>query len=300
MNETTTLAFLGGDRRTEQAANILLAAGYSVFQIGVKAREGGEEDDIASSACESVVEVLRQALREAQVVIFPTPASLNDRMVNAPQASEALLWSEIREKLTSAHHLIGGKLPPGWRRDAEAVGARVTDLTDSDRLARKNALPTAEGALAIALQSMPVTLRGAKTVLIGYGRCAASLAPMLLALGSQVTVCARREEARERARTIGCDAIDFDMLADACAQADFICNTVPDRVMGERELSVCRKEVLLLDLASKPGGVDRGAAQRFGISVIWALGLPGKVAPLSAGRYLAEEIEAILAGEEDL
>ena len=59
-------------------------------------------------------------------------------------------------------------------------------------------------------------------------------------------------------------------------------------------LSHVRKDALLIDLASKPGGVDFAAAKNAGIKTLWALGLPGKVFPVSAGSILADTVLIIL------
>ena len=51
---------------------------------------------------------------------------------------------------------------------------------------------------------------------------------------------------------------------------------------------------LVIDLASRPGGVDFEAAKELGVRVIWALGLPGKVAPVTAGLAIRDTIYHIL------
>ncbi len=45
---------------------------------------------------------------------------------------------------------------------------------------------------------------------------------------------------------------------------------------------------------STPRGVDFDAAARLGVQVIWALSLPGKVAPVTAGRAIRDTIYNIL------
>ena len=50
----------------------------------------------------------------------------------------------------------------------------------------------------------------------------------------------------------------------------------------------------MIDLASKPGGVDFEAAKRLGVRVIWALSLPGKVAPITAGEIIKDTVLNIL------
>jgi len=75
---------------------------------------------------------------------------------------------------------------------------------------------------------------------------------------------------------------------------DLIINTVPATVLGKERLEEVRKGSLVIDLASKPGGVDMQAAQQLGVKVVWALSLPGKVAPVTAGKAIAKTIYNIL------
>ena len=52
--------------------------------------------------------------------------------------------------------------------------------------------------------------------------------------------------------------------------------------------------MLIIDLASKPGGVDFDTAAQLGIKVVWALGLPGKIAPITSGEIIADTISGII------
>ena len=59
-----------------------------------------------------------------------------------------------------------------------------------------------------------------------------------------------------------------------------------------------QSDALILDLASKPGGVDWDAAQALGRRVVWALSLPGKTAPFTAGEIIAKTILHMLETDE--
>jgi dipicolinate synthase subunit A len=54
------------------------------------------------------------------------------------------------------------------------------------------------------------------------------------------------------------------------------------------------RDTVLIDLASAPGGVDAEAAANLGIRVIFALSLPGKYAPVSAGHIIAQTVLSCL------
>src|SRR5699024_12265895 len=62
----------------------------------------------------------------------------------------------------------------------------------------------------------------------------------------------------------------------------------PHPVLDETTLAKVNRSALLIDLASKPGGINFKAAEDLGIKAIHALGIPGKTAPLTAGKIIAQ------------
>ena len=75
---------------------------------------------------------------------------------------------------------------------------------------------------------------------------------------------------------------------------DIIFNTVPAMLLDGNLLKLMDKEALVIDLSSRPGGVDFNAAKDLGIKVIWALSLPGKIAPVSSGGIIKDTIMNII------
>ena len=157
-----------------------------------------------------------------------------------------------------------------------------------------NAVPTAEGAIQIAMEELPITLHEARVLVVGFGRVGRALAPRLQALGARVTVAARRYEQRSLAQSMGLGTERADRLPDWLCGYDLVVNTAPARVLGVEELSALKEGALVIDLASKPGGVDMAGAAALGVRVVWALSLPGKVAPVSAGRYIMDTVYHIM------
>lgn len=49
-----------------------------------------------------------------------------------------------------------------------------------------NAIPTAEGAIQIAMEEMPVTIHGSKALVLGFGRVGKTLAKMLDGIGAKL------------------------------------------------------------------------------------------------------------------
>ena len=75
---------------------------------------------------------------------------------------------------------------------------------------------------------------------------------------------------------------------------DIIINTIPFQILDENRLRNVKKECTIIDLSSNPGGVDRSAARRMGLKMIWALSLPGRVAPMTSAEFIKETLYHIL------
>ena len=85
----------------------------------------------------------------------------------------------------------------------------------------------------------------------------------------------------------------FALVQDKAA----VFNTVPQWIFTREVLAKLSPETLLVDLASAPGGVDGEAARGLSRSVIWALSLPGKYAPDTAGEIIAETVLSMIKRE---
>lgn len=158
-----------------------------------------------------------------------------------------------------------------------------------------NAVPTAEGAVQIALEELPITLQGARVLVLGFGRVGKLCAHRFGQLGAQVTVAARKWADLAWAEAYGYHSTQIHQLKGWLCGYDLIVNTVPGQVLDRDHLLDLEKHCLVIDLASKPGGVDLKAATQLGIQVIWALSLPGKVAPVTSGRIIRDTIYHMLS-----
>ena len=173
---------------------------------------------------------------------------------------------------------------------------RDGDYFEREELSVLNARATAEGAVQIALEEQAVTLAGEKVLILGMGRIAKALIRILSGFGTEMTVCARKYSDLAWAEIFGCKTIHISELKSSgvLSDSELIFNTVPHLILDESALSQCSKSCLMIDLASKPGGMDFEAAGRMGLRAIWALSLPGKTAPVSSGKIIGKAIENIL------
>ena len=197
-------------------------------------------------------------------------------------------FERLRELLRAdGHELVPAAeaeevIPPPW--DPKARYARL----ESYRVA--NAALTAEAAAALLARER--TLSGAKVLLLGWGRVGALTAEALRAAGATVTAMDRSAEKRAWAAARGFAAAELSALDALLPAADIVVNTIPAPVVKEQSLRASGKTVLLVELASAPGGIDAAAARALGHRYIAAPGLPGQYAPERAARIVRDAVYA--------
>ena len=241
-------------------------------------------------ACEKTLE----GARLADCVILPLPAADGEGRLNAPLSAVSCPLGEIVDALRPGQLLCAGMVGPRLRELAEGRGLVLRDYFAREELAVLNAVPTAEGAIQIAMEELPVTLHDARALVVGFGRLGRALAPRLRALGARTWVAARSYPQRAMAQGMGLEAEGLERLGEWLCSFDLVVNTVPAPVLGIEELAAMKEGALIIDLASRPGGVDVASAAALGVRVIWALSLPGKVAPVTSGRYIKETVYHIM------
>ncbi len=216
-------------------------------------------------------------------------------LLPVPQTAKYL--EENITKLQKGQLVFGCHFPAPLLELCVKKEVRCIDYMQEEGFASRNAIATAEGAVAEALKSGCVSIHGSNSLVVGYGRCGEVLAEKLAALKANVTVMDRKEEKRARAETYGCQAVDFTMPATNMSEFDFIFNTVPAPVLDEHFLANVKKDVTIVDIASKPGGVDFEYCRKHSIDANLCLGLPGKYAPKSAAAILMEVIRKTIMGD---
>lgn len=256
-----------------------------------------------------LAELLREEGHEVMTAEEYLPGYHDAILLPVPQTARYL--EENISKLQKGQIVYGCNFPPTLLEQCAGKGIRFVDYMKVDGVASRNAIATAEGAIAEALKAGCVSIHGSASLVVGYGCCGEVLAEKLVSLKSRVSVVDRKAEKRARAKAYGCQALDFPDLgmranADADRKAgrqavigsyDFIFNTVPAPVLGRELLTHVGRDVVIVDIASKPGGTDFEYCRKNDIHANLCLGLPGRYAPKSASEILLEVIRKTIMGD---
>ena len=276
---------VGGDLRQVKLAQLLQADGHTVQTYAMDRRPQGS----GLTGSDTLGGIGR-----CDCVILPLPAAGEGGLLHAPLSDRKVPLEALAGELRQGQILCGGKLPPALTQMARDRDVEVADYLEREELAVKNAIPTAEGAIQIAMEELPTTIYDARVLVIGYGRIGKLLAHHLKGMGAKVTVSARSWRDLAWIEAYGYGAERTDQLQGWLCNYDLVINTVPALVLTEAMLEDLKPDCLVIDLASAPGGVDFESARSLGLKAIHALSLPGKVAPVMAGRIIRDTVYHIL------
>lgn len=274
MKSKINILIAGGDMRQIYCAEKLSDI-YSVKVIGIDSVKSDLSGD------------------KFDCVVLPVPPLDEKGNISTPCSADTFSVSELKKFMKDDCIIFTGR--PDRRLD-EMFGNRIIDYMSREDLCLKNAVPTAEGAIEIALAELPVTLSGLSVLIVGMGRIGTALAEILKGFGADITAAVRSARGAGKARVIGIKSV---CMSDMGSDYGLVFNTAPELVFSREVLRKFSDDTLFIDLASRPGGFDFISASELNKKVIWALGLPGKTAPVTAGEIVAETITNILSEGDD-
>lgn len=281
MHSTNKISVIGGDLRQLYMVEELSKYNSEVYAFG-----------LPESKCEGInvfcCNSLEQSLSYSDNIILPLPLSRDDSTIIAPLFDGTILLDDIINIVKGSNKLLlVGKASDIVIGKLKENSIPVIDYFENEQLNIQNAILTAEGALALAINETKFSLYGSKCLVTGYGRIAKILSKHLATMGAKVTVAARNPNDLNWAEISGYSIAKIDDISKE-TDTDIIFNTVPARILNEKTISKLNKNCLIIELASEPYGTDFAACNTHKIRYINAASLPGKVAPKSAGIIICK------------
>ena len=285
-----TISIIGGDLRIVNLIELLSKDDFLVYTYGL---ENAEElpDTNNVRKCASMTELVGSS----EIIIGPLPMTNDSENLSAPFSDEKISIEELISEMANKNKtFLAGKI-------SEKIAERLTeekvefiDLLKREELVVLNTIATAEGTIQLAMENTTRTIHGSNILIMGFGRVGKVLAKMLDGIGAKVSCEARKNSDIAWIKAYGYNPIHLSELDSELGNYDIIINTIPFQILDENRLKNVKKECTILDLSSNPGGVDRNAARKLGLKLIWALSLPGRVAPLTSAEFIKETLYHIL------
>ena len=217
-----------------------------------------------------------------KIIIGPVPYSTDGKTLYAPFCNKKLDINLLKDK-----KIIAGKIPK------DAADKESIDILKNEYFTIRNTVPTAEGAIAKAIELTDINIDKANIMVLGFGRVGKTLCYKLKNLGANVYAEARKERDLAWIDVFGYNAIPLEKINENICKMDIIFNTIPELILDKSKLILMNEKTLIIDLASKPGGTDFESANKMGIKAILYSGIPGKI----ASEYEAELIKEVIYKE---
>ncbi len=275
---------LGGDKRSLELGKLLMIDGNDICFYGFNRLDQNKYQLLD----------LKEAIEFADIIVGPLPFTEDGININAPFSNDLIQIDRLFDLVSKGQLIIGGKLELENKNKLKNKDLRFSDYFQREEMQILNAIPTAEGAIQVAMEEIPITLHSSNVVVLGYGRIGKILSKMLYGIGANVYVEARKYADLAWIKSYGYTPIHQNDLESYLPKMNVIFNTIPQMILDRDLLRSIEKNCIIVELASKPGGVDLGAAKELGVKIISALGLPGKVAPITAAMVIKDTIYNII------
>ncbi|MFB4162718.1 dipicolinate synthase subunit DpsA [Alteribacillus sp. JSM 102045] len=289
MGKGKKVALIGGDARQIEIAECLLDAGIKVYLVGFDQWMRNVAGITKASGEKDVL------WHELDAVLLPVSGLKPGNKAEACFASKEVTLQESWLQQTPENCLIiSGIHTDTLESLIHKVKRPLIKLLERDDVAIYNSIPSAEGTLLMAMRETDITIHKSNTVILGFGRTGQTIARTFSVLGAYAKVGTIHPSEKARAEAMGLETFELEDLKTAVQSADLCINTIPAMVLHEDILVEFPVRSVIIDIASPPGGTDFEYAKKRGIKAILAPGLPGAVAPKTAGRILAKVISQLL------
>jgi dipicolinate synthase subunit A len=236
-----------------------------------------------------------EILRGMDAIILPPVGTDDKGYVESIFSTNELILTEEHIAALPKYAKVYTGMAKDYLKDICSVqGIELIELFSRDDVAIFNSIPTAEGALMMAIQNTDFTIHGSQCMVLGLGRIGMTLARTLQALGAHIKMGVLKPEQFARAWEMGFEPFYTTELSHQVTNIDLLFNTIPSMIVTAQIIANIPNRALIIDLASKPGGTDFRFAEKRGIKAMLAPGLPGIVAPRTAGLIIAKTLSELL------
>ena len=278
------ISVIGGDLRNINLTNLLAKDFDIVYTYGLE-KAGLLKENEKVVLCKNLDELVYNT----DILIAPIPFSKNSVDLFMPFSDNKITIQKIIDKMKSKK-IIAGSIKNDIIKIAEHNSVTIIDIMKNESLAILNTIATAEGTIELIINSTDKILQEQKVLVLGFGRVGKTLAYKLRLLDSNITVASINNEELAWMRVYGYIPKDLYKLNEEYNNFDVVINTIPSLILDKEKIDFLKKDVLVIDLASEPGGVDKEYMKEENIKYIHALALPGKVAPYTSAKFIKEAI----------
>lgn len=275
------ITIVGGDARQIEVIRKLTEMDATVTLVGFEHLDQG----FTGAVKRKITEI---NFAKTDAIVLPVSGTSDTGEVETTFSKEPITLREEMLMNTPEHCVIYSGISNTYLDTCvKKANRKLVNLFERDDVAIYNSIPTVEGTIMMVIQNTDTTIHSSNTIVLGFGRTGMSVARAFAALGAKVRVGTVSSEDMARITEMGLTPFHLKELNNVVSDADVIINTIPAPILKANVISKMPLNTFIIDIASKPGGTDFRFAKKRGINALLAPGLPGIVAPKTAGKIIA-------------
>ena len=264
------IAVLSGDKRQDYICQYLNNHGYNAY---LKSTMDFNQDEY---------------------IICSTPLCKKGKYLNCDFYS-SFPMETFMNLLKHGQTVFAGSIPKIFYNDKSF---NFVDVLHDETVVWNNAVLTAEGLISSIITHTDSTIRNARILILGFGKCGINVARTLTSLSGKVSIYDHTALHLIQARAYGYEGIEYEDLIHHIHKFDIIINTVPTDIFQEIHYMKANSSCVLFEIASAPYGFNEDFANKYNLSLITCPGIPGVTAPKAAGELIAKSIISYLERTE--
>ncbi|MFA8438689.1 dipicolinic acid synthetase subunit A [Pueribacillus sp. YX66] len=275
------ITIVGGDARQIEVIRKLTEMDATVTLVGFEHLDQG----FTGAVKRKITEI---NFAKTDAIVLPVSGTSDTGEVETTFSKEPITLREEMLMNTPEHCVIYSGISNTYLDTCvKKANRKLVNLFERDDVAIYNSIPTVEGTIMMVIQNTDTTIHSSNTIVLGFGRTGMSVSRAFAALGAKVRVGTVSSEDMARITEMGLTPFHLKELNNVVSDADVIINTIPAPILKANVISKMPLNTFIIDIASKPGGTDFRFAKKRGINALLAPGLPGIVAPKTAGKIIA-------------
>lgn len=276
------IAVLGGDIRQAYMVQIFRQKNLSVITYGLT-------HPMIKDICIQG-QTMKETIQSSMTLVSAIPFSKDGIVIPSLTSASDMTIDCFLDTAFCGQMLFAGMISPNIRSHCKQTKINYYDFMEDDCIAIANGIATAEGAIMEAILKSSGNLHKSQCLVLGFGRCAKTLAMKLKGLEAFVTIAARKASDLALSNALGFNTITLDCLNEILPSCDYIFNSIPALVLDSHLLCKVSKEAVIIDIASSPGGLDYKKAKELELNANLCLGIPGKISPKASAQILADKV----------
>ncbi len=290
------VGIVGGDFRIEKLVKMLVKDGFEIYTYCLENLKLKDFDKISNTkvnirVCNSISELVVNS----DIIITSIPLTKDGVYVYSEYSNMKVNIADIFTSLENIDDIIESNKTIYTTNISKEIlnkfntvetKVKIVDILKIEEFSVLNSIATAEGTLCVAIQNFEKNLQDSNILILGYGRTGKVIANKFKYLANNVACASKNNDELVWIKANGYTCIELENLKNNIDSYDIIINTIPAVILKKDELERISNETLVIDIASKPGGVDEEYIKEYNINYIQALGIPGKVSPVTSAEII--------------